>query len=350
MKKNWKRDGTTAPICGDFDYSQWRLDHWDQGALAPFKFGPRTKRQYSPLDKFFWPPSWAKEGTLDYFSTGPPSLANLQAPPTILILHTVVLRWAWVPPTLLNGVRSPSWWNWSTSTKTWRTWINDFLATVAITACGLWHSCHEPWRNSRGNPNSGKNWEAGLNLNISVTSSRFSANTCGRDVVRFWFIPIHSYGVQQTSRCYAILTFLRLSHHFRSDKSIFPSLNKQKFVEIIIEYSKKAKKKENSCTIKHFKWSKKNNNKVCLADLQAPVYNFQPPIAISETFEKTLLNPDSFYNRRKINLPLTKKGNKTGSEQFWTEPGWFPHVVTPSMTQTNRSPLMTSLQHKPSRE
>ena len=51
-----------------------------KGPWPPSKFGPRKKRQYSPLDKFFWPLSWAKEGTLDFFSTGPPSLANLQAP------------------------------------------------------------------------------------------------------------------------------------------------------------------------------------------------------------------------------------------------------------------------------
>ena len=43
-----------------------------KGPWPPSKFGPRKKRQYSPLDKFFWPPSWAQEGTLDYFRPDPP--------------------------------------------------------------------------------------------------------------------------------------------------------------------------------------------------------------------------------------------------------------------------------------
>ena len=51
---------------------QWRLDHW---ALA-LNLVLAKKWQYSPLDNFLW----AKEGTLDFFFTGPPSLANLQAP------------------------------------------------------------------------------------------------------------------------------------------------------------------------------------------------------------------------------------------------------------------------------
>ena len=70
------------------------------GPLGPRGLGPplnlvlAKKRQYSPLDKCFWPPSWAKEGTLDYFSTGPPSLANLQAPLIVYVFTHLHFRWS----------------------------------------------------------------------------------------------------------------------------------------------------------------------------------------------------------------------------------------------------------------
>ena len=66
--------GRTRPL------RQWRLDHWGQGALAPlWIWTSRRKGNTPPLIEFLGP-SWVKEGTLDFFSTVPPSLANLQAP------------------------------------------------------------------------------------------------------------------------------------------------------------------------------------------------------------------------------------------------------------------------------
>ena len=68
------------------------------GPLGPRGLGPplnlvlaKKGNTPPPLDKFFWPPSWAQEGTLDYFSTGPPSLANLQAPLVGCFTFTVKL-------------------------------------------------------------------------------------------------------------------------------------------------------------------------------------------------------------------------------------------------------------------
>ena len=54
-----------------------------KGPWPPSKCGPRQTKATVPPWQFFLAPSSAKEGTLDYFSTGPlPSLANLQAPLT----------------------------------------------------------------------------------------------------------------------------------------------------------------------------------------------------------------------------------------------------------------------------
>ena len=69
--KIWKRTGL---------HLQWRLDHWGQGALAPLLIWSSRKKGNTPPWPLFMAPSWAKEGTLDFFLTGPPSLANLQAP------------------------------------------------------------------------------------------------------------------------------------------------------------------------------------------------------------------------------------------------------------------------------
>ena len=76
----------------------WTIE--TKGPWPPSKFGPRKKRQYSPLDKFFWPPPEPKSWllTLDYFSTGPPSLANLQAPLFVIAFVCTVLMA--MPPTL----------------------------------------------------------------------------------------------------------------------------------------------------------------------------------------------------------------------------------------------------------
>ena len=77
------------------------------GPLGPRGLGPplnldlTKKGNTPPLTKFFGP-SWVKEGTLDFFSTVPPSLANLQAPLSHMLSFSRIHSWflAW-------------WWNWS---------------------------------------------------------------------------------------------------------------------------------------------------------------------------------------------------------------------------------------------
>ena len=69
---------------------QWRLDHWDQGALAPlWIWTSRKKGNTPPLTKFLGP-SWVEEGTLDFFRLYPPLWRTSRRhcwTPTIGIVH-----------------------------------------------------------------------------------------------------------------------------------------------------------------------------------------------------------------------------------------------------------------------
>ena len=57
----------------------WTTDSGPRGLGPPLNLDLTKKGNTPPLTKIFGP-SWVKEGTLDFFSTVPPSLANLQAP------------------------------------------------------------------------------------------------------------------------------------------------------------------------------------------------------------------------------------------------------------------------------
>ena len=65
---------------------------WTIGAKGPwplYKCGPCEKKAILPPWQFFLAPSSAKEGTFDYFSTGPPSLVNLQAPLPVVLFSFI---------------------------------------------------------------------------------------------------------------------------------------------------------------------------------------------------------------------------------------------------------------------
>ena len=63
------KNETKLPTCLGLS-GAWTIG--TKGPWPPSKFGPRKKRQHSPLDKFFWPPPEPKRGPLTIFRPDPP--------------------------------------------------------------------------------------------------------------------------------------------------------------------------------------------------------------------------------------------------------------------------------------